>query len=211
MSAPLRRRRDPQPLGWGWEVPVATLGGALIAAALAALTGLGIASALFGGGWVWPHGTPVITAVLDGLLNGHPGAGLPAAEQQRVPGPAAVYACVAAAELALLTAAAGTCVLVARYRRPGDARGGMATRREADHALGVSQLRAARAVIRPDRYGPAGDRPAGWRCRHRLSAQLFHRYVDGPQMPADPTPPAAEHVTVEPETPPSPSQGGTPR
>ena len=155
MTTPFRRR-DPQPIARGWDLAVAAAGGALIALALAALVGLGLASALWGGGWVWPRGTETITHVLGGLLHGTPGRGLPPDQLRQVAGPIPVYACVAAAELVLLTAAVITAVLVTRYRRPGDARGGMATRREAEQALGLRQLRAGRAVIRPDRY-PATD------------------------------------------------------
>ncbi|WP_233517702.1 conjugal transfer protein [Geodermatophilus marinus] len=157
MTTPFRRR-DPQPIARGWELAVAAAGGALIAVALAALVGLGLASALWGGGWVWPQGTETITHVLGGLLDGNPGRGLPPDQLRRVAGPTPVYACVAVAELVLLTAAVITAVLVARHRRPGDARGGMATRREAEQALGLRQLRDGRAVIRPDRYPSRGSR-----------------------------------------------------
>ncbi len=152
------RRRDPQPISRGWELAVIAAGGALIAVALAALVGLGLASALWGGGWVWPHGTETVTHVLGGLLSGDPGRGLPPEQLRRVAGPVPVYTCVAVAELVLLTTAVVTAVLAARHRRPGDARGGMATRQEAEQALGLSQLRAGRAVIRPDRYPSATDR-----------------------------------------------------
>jgi hypothetical protein len=152
------RRRDPQPIVWGWELAVAAVGAALIAVALAALVGLGLASALWGGGWVWPQGTETITHVLGGLLDGSPGRGLPPDQLQQVAGPIPVYASVAATELVLLTAAVITAVLVARHRRPGDARGGMATRKQAQQALGLQQLRAGRAVIRPDRYPSRGSR-----------------------------------------------------
>ncbi|WP_233492255.1 conjugal transfer protein [Blastococcus sp. TF02A-30] len=155
MTTPFRRR-DPQPIARGWELAVAAAGGALIAVALTALVGLGLASALWGDGWVWPRGTETITHVLGGLLDGNPGRGLPPDQLRQVAGPIPVYACVAAAELVLLTAAVITAVLVTRYRRPGDARGGMATRREAEQALGLGQLRAGRAVIRPDRYPSRG-------------------------------------------------------
>ena len=146
------RRRDPQPIGRGWELAVVAAGGALIAVALAALTGLGVASALWGGGWVWPHGTDTAVRVLGGLVHGHPGRGLPPDQLRQVAGPVPVYACIAGAELVLLIGAVTTAVLAARYWRPGDARSGMATRREAEQALGLRQLHAGRAVIRPDRY-----------------------------------------------------------
>ena len=157
MTTPFRRR-DPLPIARGWELVVTAVGGALIAVALAALVGLGLASALWGGGWVWPQGTETITQVLGGLLAGNPGRGLPPGQLRQVAGPIPVYASVATAELVLLTAAVITAVLVARHRRPSDARGGMATRREAEQALGLCQLRAGRAVIRPDRYPTKGSR-----------------------------------------------------
>lgn len=133
-------------------------GGTVIAVALAALTGLGVASALWGGGWVWPHGTDTDVRVLGGLLHGQPGRGLPPDQLRQVAGPVPVYACIAAAELILLIGALTTAVLAVRYRRPGNARGGMATRREAEEALDLRQLRAGRAVIRPDRYPSRGGR-----------------------------------------------------
>lgn len=152
------RRRDPQPVGRGWELAVVAAGGALIAVVLAALAGLGVASALWGGGWVWPHGTDTVMRVLGGLLHGNPGRGLPPDQLGRVAEPVPVYASIAAAEFVLLIAAVRTSVLAARYWRPGDARSGMATRREAEQALGLRQLRASRAVIRPDRYPSRGTR-----------------------------------------------------
>ena len=158
MTSPSRRRRDPQPLSRGWELAVAGAGGALIAVVLAALVGLGVAAALWGEGWVWPHGTETITRVIASLLDGDPGRGLPPDQLRRIAGPAATYACVAVAEMALVTGAAGAGIGVSRYRRPGDARGGMATRGEAGEALGIRQLHAARAVIRPDLHPYRGVR-----------------------------------------------------
>ena len=147
-----QRQRDPYPAGQGWEVAVAVLGGALLAIGLAALIGLGVASAVWGRGWVWPHGADTIGHVLGGLLAGQPGRGLPPAQASKVAGPFAVYGCVTVCELALLATAIAVGVLIVRYRRPGDARSGMASRSEAARALGIHQLRAARTVIRPDLY-----------------------------------------------------------
>ncbi|MCU1613194.1 MAG: uncharacterized protein JWO98_734 [Frankiales bacterium] len=158
MTTPPQRRRDPQPISRGWELAAAAVGGALIAVALAALAGLGLASALWGEGWVWPYGTETIVHVLGGLLHGDPGRGLPPDQLRQVAGPVPVYTCVVAVELVLVITAVISAVLISRYRRPGDARGGMATRREAEQALGLRQLRAGRAVIRPDRYPSAGSR-----------------------------------------------------
>jgi hypothetical protein len=147
------RRRDPQPMTHGWELAVVVLGGAVLGLGLAALSGLGIASALFGHGWVWPRGTDMAGHVIGGLLTRHPGEGLPVAQAALVPGPGPVYGCIAICELTLIALTVNAAVLVSRYRRPGDARGGMATRSEARKALGMSQLRGARHIIRPDLYG----------------------------------------------------------
>ena len=153
MTAPYQRRRDPQPMGQGWEVAVAVIGGALLGLGLAALVGLGAASALFGGGWVWPHGTDTTGHVIGGLFSGHPGQGLDPRQARLVASPTAAYLCVAVCELAVIAASVVGGVLIARYRRPGDARGGLATRSEADQVLGIRKLRGAREIIRPDLYG----------------------------------------------------------
>lgn len=161
MTTPYQRRRDPQPMGQGWEVAVAVIGGTLLGFGLAGLCGLGTASALFGRGWVWPQGTDTITHVIDGLFAGHPGRGLDPRQARMVAEPLAVYLCVAACELAVIVAAVVGGVLVARYRRPGDARGGMATRSEAEQVLGISKLRGARDIIRPDLYGASASKENG--------------------------------------------------
>src|SRR3954452_24797230 len=118
MTTPPQRRRDPQPISRGWELAAAAVGSALIAVGLAALAGLGLASALWGDGWVWPHGTETVVRVLGGLLHGHPGRGLPRDQLRQVAGPVPVYACVAAAELLLLSATITGAVLTSWYRRP---------------------------------------------------------------------------------------------
>jgi len=148
-------RRDPQPMTRGWEAPVLVLAGVAVALGLAALTGLGVAGALFGGGWVWPEGSDTAGQVLGGVLSGQPGAGLPADLHARVPGPTAVYGCVALAELFAVALSITAAVLFCRNRQPNDARRGMATRAEATTVLGRARLREARTIIRPDLYGPA--------------------------------------------------------
>jgi hypothetical protein len=143
------RHRDPQPLNRQGELALVVLAGVIYVLGWAAIAGLGLAAAAFGGGWFVPGGDRSV-AVLIGLLSGHPGRGLPADLAARVPGPVAVYTCVGLVETVVVVAAIGMGVLIARYRRPGDARRGMATRREAAQVLGLRRLRAARAVIRPD-------------------------------------------------------------
>lgn len=153
MTGP-QRRHDPQPLSRGWELAVLVGAGVGLAVGLAGLAGLGVASAAWGGGWIWPHDLPTAAHVLGSLVSGRPGHGLPVDQVRLVAPPDAVYACAAAAEAVLLGCVGGIGALVARYRRPGDARRGMATRREAAGALGVRPLREVRAIIRPDLYRP---------------------------------------------------------
>jgi hypothetical protein len=159
MTAPYQRRRDPTGFTQGWEVAVAVIGLAAIGLALAALAGRGLAAAAFGDGWVWPHGVDAIGHTLRGVATGHPGRGLPPGDAARVAPPTLTYLCIAACELAVITgtAVAGT-ALARRFRNDG-----MATRRDAEQALGVSELRRSREIIRPDLYAPrviAKDAPA---------------------------------------------------
>lgn len=150
---PGQRQRDPQPLGRAGETALVALCAVLVAVSLAALAGLGIASWIAGGGWVWPHGTSTITHVLGGLAGGRPGQGLPPALDRRVASAPVVYTAVAVSELLLMVLAALAWGAVARWVRPGDARRGMATRAEAAAALGAGRLRDVRAILRPDMYG----------------------------------------------------------
>lgn len=159
MSAPNRRRREPQSIDRGWELAVASVGGVVLAVVLAALTGVGVAAALWGGGWVWPLGTDSVTSVVSGLLHGDLGQGFTHAQARRLAGPVPTYVAVAVAEVVLLVVAVAGLMVVRRHVLPSDSRGGMATRSEAANALGVRQLRSARFVIRPDRYGGGSQGP----------------------------------------------------
>ena len=152
------QRRDPQPISRGGELALVMAAGALLLLALAALLGLGLASAVWGTGWVWPHGSDTIGAVLGGIMSGHPGAGLPTPLQADVPGRAVVYSAVAGTELLMLTLTGTAGVLFWRYHRPADARRGMATRAEAEQVLGLSRLRSTKAIIRPDLHRPHSTR-----------------------------------------------------
>ena len=149
-----QRRRDPVGYTPGWEVAVAVLAGGVLVIALAALLGLGLAALLFGGGWVWPHGTSTIGTVLGGLFSGDPGHGLPPLEAKRVPAAAAVYVCVVVLELLFIAALVWVGVLIVRRFRND----GMATRWEAQQALGEGRLHEAKAIIRPDLYGRDRDK-----------------------------------------------------
>ena len=157
VTSPPSRRRDPQSVGRPGELALLAMAGGMVLIAGAALVGLGAASFLFGGGWVWPPGGRTLNHTLGGVLTGHPGRGLPPHLAMRVPSPGVVYAVVAVAELLLLVAGILVGRRLASYLRPGDARAGMASRAEAAAALGVRQLRRARAIIRPDLYAPRSD------------------------------------------------------
>jgi hypothetical protein len=148
------RRRDPVSYTPGWEVAIAVIAGGVLVIALAALLGLGLAALLFGGGWVWPHGTSTIGSVLGGLFSGYPGHGLPPLEAHRVPAAAAVYVSVVVLELLFIAAVVRVGVLIVRRFRND----GMATRWEAQQALGEGRLHEAKAIIRPDLYGHGRDK-----------------------------------------------------
>ena len=158
MTAPYQQRRDPQPISHGWEVAVLAITSVLVVLALAAVAGLGLASALAGGGWVWPHGNNAIGHVVGGVLTGHPGRGLDVRQSRLAASPTFAYIGIAVCEIAAIGLSIVAGVVTARYRRPMDARSGMASRGEASQVLGLSRLRSARTIIRPDRYPSRHER-----------------------------------------------------
>lgn len=152
MTAPGLRRRDPLTFATrGWEAAVVALGAIATVLASAALAGLALASLIFGDGWTWPADAKAVGAVLKGLAAGHPEQGLSPAEASLVPGRTAVYSCVLVVEALAATALVWVAVLVTRRMRTD----GMATRDQAQQALGLPQLRRARSIIRPDLYANA--------------------------------------------------------
>ena len=135
-----------------WELPAAGAAACLLAALLMLPAGQGAAGALFGGGWAWPHGARALLTSLGGLVSGHPGHGLSAAQAARIPAAGAVYLLIAIGEVLLCAATTYGGLLWWRHLGPG-AQLGMADRAEAETALGLSGLCRARRVIRPDLYG----------------------------------------------------------
>lgn len=148
LSAPLRRVHDPQPVGRGWEVALIVATIALGLVSYAALVGVGTAAVLWGDGWVWPATARDIAPALAGVALGRLGAAYSDAQVARLADPAPTYALVITCEAVVIAAVAF--VTSAVHGRSRSARNGMATRRQAERALGVSGLRAARPVIRPD-------------------------------------------------------------
>lgn len=135
-----------------WELPAAAASATAAGVALMLPAGQGAAGVLFGRGWAWPSGTKGLLASLGGLLSGHPGRGLTAEQASRIPPAGAVYLLIIVGELLLIAAAVYAAVLWWRHLGPG-AHLGMADRLEAETVLGLSGLRKARKVIRPDLYG----------------------------------------------------------
>jgi type IV secretion system protein VirD4 len=142
-----RRRPDPTP--WGWEVPTAGLLAWLSVAAATLLAAQGAAAWLTGHGWLWPDSSHLFPA-FGGLLTGHVGADVDALDGL----PSAVLVVVVAVILELVLL--GLSVWAARWfwttAGPGR-RLGMATRADAETALGAGRLRRVRKLIRPDLYG----------------------------------------------------------
>lgn len=156
MTAPSRKAHDPTAFTLGWEAAVGVIGLVVAVLALAAVTGVGIAAWAFGGGWVWPHGLDTIGHTLAGLATGHPGRGLRPPDAARAAGPALTYLCAAGCETAAIAGGLVAGLAIARRLRND----GMATRHDAEQALGLSALRAAKPIIRPDLYGHDADAPA---------------------------------------------------
>jgi type IV secretion system protein VirD4 len=136
-----------------WEIPASAAAAWLSLALLALPAGRGCAGWLFGGGWMWSHGSGALRRSIGGMLTGQPNAGLTAAEAGQLPASWATYALVFFVEVLLLVATVWMGTLWWQYLGPG-MRDGMATRVETGAVLGVAALQRSRRVIRPDLYGP---------------------------------------------------------
>jgi hypothetical protein len=132
------RRRDPYPLTW--EVPLALTAAVLLVLAGGVHLGRAVANLLAGAGWALPARAELFTSL--------PGPGA---------APTLVWVCVTVTELALLAATAAAAKAGLDRWGPGRLRG-MASRGEAEQLLGLSRLRKAAPVVRPDLYGPGRPR-----------------------------------------------------
>lgn len=145
--------REPIAPARGGEIAFVVLSAVLLLVTAAAAAGVGLSAALFGHGWVWPHGSRSWVHLIGALTHGHPAAAFDAHTATRLPTATVVYACVGVCEAGLVLAAGCCAVWVSHWwRGPTDPRRGMATRVETRDALGVTQLRANRHIIRPDLY-----------------------------------------------------------
>ncbi len=139
-----RSRADPQPVGW--EIPAAVAATWLAGAVLLLPVAQGVAGWLFAGGLVWPDS---LTDSILGLAVGDPGNGVRGRDQTRLAETSAIYRLASLLEVSWAAAWAWAAVAWWRSWGPG-AVTGMASRLEAEKALGRSNLRRRRTEIRPD-------------------------------------------------------------
>lgn len=153
------RRKDPYPLTW--EIPLAIF---LVWAFLALIgvhLGRALANLTAGRGWTWPDSRRLFTSVPRVLagdstagLDGIPAGGAPAA---------GLLGWVIVVEVLIVVTLTVTAVWVLRRWGPGRMKG-MATPAEAEATLGVTRLRKASAIIRPDLCGTSQTTATtGWR------------------------------------------------
>lgn len=162
MNLQTDRRHDPYPLTW--EIPVGVLTLWLVLAALGTHLGRGLANLAAGAGWTWPAGRALFTS-LPSTLTGNATAGLHPAPELPAP-PSSVLGWVIATQLVLLTALVAATVVILRRWGPGRIRG-MATPTEAELTLGLTRLRAASRIIRPDLYNHPSTPTGGHRGNHQ--------------------------------------------
>ncbi len=153
----MARTRPPSALRSS-DLAVIVAGAAVFLLALGALVALGLASLLFGRGWVWPPGVAGAVRELGSLVTGDPSRGLDDASARRVPGAAAVWVVVVIVELAVVALVVALVRVVNQGHRP---RSDHATRAEAAAALGSRRRSATSAAW-----------PLG-RSRHLHGAQLW--------------------------------------
>ncbi len=153
----MARARPPSALRSS-DLAVIVAGAAIFLLALGALVALGLASLLFGRGWVWPPGVAGAVRELGALVTGDPAGGLDDASARRVPGAATVWVVVVIVELAVVALVVALARVVNQGHRP---RSDRASRAEAAAALGRRRRNATSAAW-----------PLG-RSRHLRGVQLW--------------------------------------
>lgn len=152
------RTKDPYP--FTWEIPAAAFAVWVLLAVLTAHLGRALANLTSGAGWTWPSSRTLFTS-LPALLAGDPTAGL--ASLGGAASPAALAGWIGSLQLLLLAATIAGGVWAVRRWGPGRMKG-MASRSEAEAVLGLTRLRKAARIIRPDLHphtparGNAGPR-----------------------------------------------------
>lgn len=108
-----------------------------------------IAELIAGAGAAWPSSH--VGSALLGLVHGHFGAGLPAADAHRLPDDGWMWTFTVVAEV-LVASAVMVLGVWARDVVAGNSRHGLATAAQAAEALGLPRLRKSAGVVRPDLY-----------------------------------------------------------
>ena len=167
------RTKDPYP--FTWEIPAAVVAVWALLAVLSAHIGRALANLTSGAGWTWPSSRTLFTS-LPALLAGDPRAGL--ASPGGAASPAALAGWIVTLQVLLLAATITGGVWALRRWGPGRMKG-MASRAEAEAVLGLTRLRRAARIIRPDLHPntPARDNasPRGIPQTGRMSSRQGER------------------------------------
>ena len=141
---PRPRDNDHHPVLSGPEAAVLAIAGTILAVLLVAVGAVALAAGLFGARPLWPADGGGWLRAIGGILSGDPAGGYPTPDG--APSKAVLYATITVCEALLITAV----VLGGRALRRASTDDGMATRSDAEAALGLRELRKARSIIRPD-------------------------------------------------------------
>jgi hypothetical protein len=145
----MQRSRRQNPYPFTFEVPLAVAAATLLLLVSGVHLGRALANLSVGAGWAFPARADLFTSV-PGILAGDPRAGLTGLDGAGA-APGVLWTCVTVTELLLLSLT-GLIVRLGLDRwGPGRLKG-MATRGEAERMLGLTRLRKAGAVVRPDLY-----------------------------------------------------------
>lgn len=127
---------------------------AAVVLVLAALVGISATSWITGSGWLWPHDSTMLGRELHGLVTGDPARYLTAPRRHTLPTRGVTYAGVIVTELAVMALACFAARWAISDMHPRGSSSGLASRTQAQQALGIGQLTRQRAIeIRPDLYG----------------------------------------------------------
>lgn len=159
----LQRERRTNPYAWTWEIPAGLALAVLTVAAAGVHLARSLAVLVAGGGWVAAPRHHLVTS-LPGILRGDATAGLTSTLPVEVH-PGLLAGCLLLVEtgVAVLTVVA----LREGWDRWGPGRlRGMATRAEAEAVLGLTRLRRAAPIVRPDAYAHPRRRGRRGRSAH---------------------------------------------
>ena len=158
-----------------WEIPTLCLAAAVFLIGASPLMVQGLWCLSVTGRFAWP---PDAVSALLGLTRGRSGVGLTSADAGALPGIGMLASATVVADIAVLTVIAKTLLVLTDLANPSG-HDGLATRRHASRALGVTRLRRAAPVIRPDQFARVSRRalPTAIRNRRRMPANEYGWYV----------------------------------